>query len=259
MAIPHGGGPMPLMADPLHERLIDYLKGTSETLGTPSAIVLVSAHWECAQPTITSGAAPDLYYDYGGFPEEMYRLSYPAPGSPELANEVADLLRAAGFDPALDPNRGFDHGVFVPLMLMYPDANIPVIQLSLLSSLDPEAHIAMGAALTSLAERDILILGSGFTFHNMNAFGPAHSPSDTDPENEAFEAWLRETCTSTDLDEQERSRRLIDWSSAPGAQWCHPREEHLLPLHVCYGAGSGPASQAFDNIVLKKRTSGYSW
>lgn len=259
MSIPHGGGPLPLMGDPSHKRLADYLRGISETIGTPSAIIVVSAHWECAQPTITSGAAPELIYDYGGFPEEMYLLSYPAPGAPELASDVADLLSAAGFDPTLDANRGFDHGVFVPLLLMYPDASVPVIQLSLLSNLDPAAHIDMGAAIGSLAERDVLILGSGFTFHNMNAFGPAQSPSGTDPQNEAFEAWLRDTCTNTELDEHEGRRRVVDWASAPGARWCHPREEHLLPLHVCYGAGSGPATQTFDDIVLGKRTSGYSW
>ncbi len=259
MSIPHGGGPMPLMGDPSHDRLIDFLRGIKETIGTPSAIVVVSAHWECAQPTITSGATPGLIYDYGGFPDEMYQLSYPAPGSPDLAGQVADLLRAGGFDPILDTDRGFDHGVFVPLLLMYPEASVPVIQLSLMSSLDPAAHIEMGKAIASLAEQDVLILGSGFTFHNMNAFGPAHSPSGTDPENEAFEAWLRETCTSADIDETERTRRLVEWSQAPGARWCHPREEHLLPLHVCYGAGSGPATQAFDDIVLVKRSSGYSW
>jgi len=250
---------MPLMGDPQHERLIEYLGATRDTLGTPRAIVVVSAHWECPQPTLTSGAAPDLYYDYGGFPEEMYRLSYPAPGSPELAHEVAHLLGSAGFEPALDPDRGFDHGVFVPLLMMYPEASVPVIQLSILNSLDPAAHIAMGAAIAPLAESDVLVIGSGFTFHNMNAFGPAHSASGTDPDNEAFEAWLRETCTSPELSEEERSDRLIGWASAPGARWCHPREEHLLPLHVCYGAGAGPATQAFDDMVLGKRASGYSW
>lgn len=250
---------MPLMGDPSHDRMVDFLRRTKETIGTPSAIVVVSAHWECAEPTILSGETPGLLYDYGGFPDEMYKLSYPAPGAPELASDVADLLRAGGFAPALDSVRGFDHGVFVPLLLMYPDASIPVIQLSLLRSLDPSAHIAMGEAISSLAERDVLILGSGFTFHNMNAFGPAHSPLDTDPENEAFEAWLRDTCTNPELDEDERRRRLVDWGSAPGARWCHPREEHLLPLHVCYGAGAGLASLAFDDIVLHKRSSGYSW
>lgn len=250
---------MPLMGDPSHDRMVENLRGVEGRIGRPAAIVVISAHWECDQPTLTAGATPELIYDYGGFPEEMYHLSYPAPGAPELAAQAAEMLSSAGFDPALDPNRGYDHGVFVPLLLMYPDASIPVIQLSLMRSLDPAAHISMGAAIAGLADQDVLILGSGFTFHNMNAFGPAHSESGTDPENEAFEAWLRETCTDADLSEAERTRRLTEWSSAPGARWCHPREEHLLPLHVCYGAGGGPAKVSFDDIVLHKRSSGYSW
>ena len=263
LCIPHGGGPMPLMNDESHREMIDYLEGIEATIGRPDAIVLVSAHWECEQPTLTSGASPELYYDYGGFPPEMYDLHYPAPGSPGLANDVAALLSNAGFDPQLDPDRGFDHGVFVPLMLMYPDASIPVVQLSLLASLDAQAHIEMGEALAPLAERNVLVLGSGFTFHNMGAFSPAlqggAANGHTDPENEAFEQWLRETCTDPDLDEGERRARLISWADAPGARWCHPREEHLLPLHVCYGAGGGAATQAFDGLVLAKRSSGYSW
>ena len=259
VCIPHGGGPMPVMGDPSHARLVDYLRRTEQTLGRPKAIVVVSAHWECANPTLTSGAAPGLIYDYGGFPEEMYRLQYPAPGAPQLAERIAGLLTDAGFDPQLDPNRGFDHGMFIPLLLMYPDAAIPVIQLSMLSSLDPTAHIAMGAAIRSIAHDDVLILGSGFTFHNMNAFGPTHPVTGGDPENEAFEAWLGDTMTDAGQPESVRTHRLIDWSSAPGTRWCHPREEHLLPLHVCYGAGGRPATQVFDDLVLGKRTSGYAW
>ncbi len=259
LCIPHGGGPMPLMGDQSHAQMVEFLRGAERWIGRPEAIVLISAHWECAQPTLTSGAAPELIYDYGGFPPEMYQLSYPAPGAPDLAADVAGLLAAAGFDPELDPDRGFDHGVFVPMLLMVPDASIPIIQLSMLSSLDPDAHVRMGEALAPLADRNVLVLGSGFTFHNMGAFGPGFNQDGTDPENEAFEQWLRETCTSSELTEAERRSRFVNWSDAPGARWCHPREEHLLPLHVCYGAGGGPATQAFDDLVLGKRSSGYSW
>ena len=259
LCIPHGGGPMPVMGEPSHARLAEFLRGTEASIGRPSAIVVVSAHWECDQPTITSGSAPGLIYDYGGFPQETYRLKYPAPGAPELAERVAALLTDAGFEPRLDPNRGYDHGVFIPLLLMYPDASIPVIQLSMRSSLDPAAHIAMGAALAPLAGDDVLVLGSGFTFHNMNAFAPANEVTGGDPENEAFETWLGDTCTNTEISEAERTQRLIDWADAPGARWCHPREEHLLPLHVCYGAGGGPATRVFDDLVLGKRASGYAW
>lgn len=250
---------MPVMGDPSHERLVDFLRGTEDRIGRPAAIVVISAHWESTRPRLTSGVAPELIYDYGGFPEETYRLRYPAPGAPELAARIARMLDDAGLDPELDATRGFDHGVFIPLLLMYPDASIPVVQLSMLRSLDPTAHIEMGASIAPLADDDILILGSGFTFHNMQAFGAARPVTGGDPENEAFEAWLRDTCTSADITEAERTTRLIDWADAPGARWCHPREEHLLPLHVCYGAGGGPAAQVFDDLVLGKRTSAYVW
>lgn len=250
---------MPVMGDPSHDRLVEFLRGTEDAIGRPSAIVLVSAHWERTKPTLTSGATPGLIYDYGGFPEETYHLQYPAPGAPDLAERAAQMLREAGFEPELEPERGFDHGMFIPLLLMYPDASIPVIQLSLLSSLDPYAHIEMGAAIAPLVGDDVLILGSGFTFHNMNAFGPTHPVTGGDPENEAFEEWLRDTCTNVELSEAERTKRLTEWAKAPGAQWCHPREEHLLPLHVSYGAGGGPAAQVFDDLVLGKRASGYVW
>ena len=259
LTIPHGGGPLPVLGEPSHARMVEFLSSTENSIGRPSAIVVVSAHWEAARPTITSGAAPGLIYDYGGFPEESYRLHYPAPGAPVLAARIAELLATAGIEPSLDPNRGFDHGVFIPLMLMYPDASIPVIQLSLLSSLDPAAHIAMGAALSPLAGDGVLILGSGFTFHNMSAFDPGNPQTGSDPQNEAFETWLGSTCTDPDLNEDERRQRLIGWADAPGARWCHPREEHLLPLHVCYGAGGGPATRVFDDLVLGKRASGYAW
>jgi 4,5-DOPA dioxygenase extradiol len=259
LCIPHGGGPLPVMGDPSHALMIEFLRGTEASIGRPAAIVVISAHWECAQPTITSGAAPGLIYDYGGFPDETYQLKYPAPGAPELAGRVARHLSDAGFEPELDSHRGFDHGMFVPLLLMYPDASIPVIQLSMLSSLDPVAHIAMGAALAPLVGDDVLILGSGFTFHNMNAFGPTHPTTGGDPENEAFENWLSDTCTNIEISESERTQRLIDWAEAPGARWCHPREEHLLPLHICFGAGGGRATRVFDDLVLGKRASGYAW
>lgn len=263
MSIPHGGGPLPIMDDPQHQSLISFLSNAGPSIGQPSAIVLVSAHWECRQPTLTSGPSPELIYDYGGFPPETYQLKYPAPGAPDVADRAAQMLIEGGFDPLLDPDRGFDHGVFVPLLLMFPDAQIPVIQLSLLDSLDPAAHIEMGSAIAPLVQDDVLILGSGFTFHNMAAFGSAMSnpgaAGAADPGNEAFEDWLSETCTSADLDEPVRSKRLSEWAEAPGARHAHPREEHLLPLHVCYGAGAGPAAQVFDDTILGKRSSGYAW
>ncbi len=259
LLIPHGGGPLPVLGDPSHAAMVEFLREAEHLVGRPRAILLVSAHWECPRPTLTSGAAPPLIYDYGGFPDEAYRLRYPAPGSPELAERARSLLGDAGLDPLLDADRGFDHGMFIPLMLMYPDASIPVVQLSLLGSLDPVAHIAMGAALAPLTHEDVLVLGSGFTFHNMGAFGPGHPVGGRDAQNEAFEDWLGETVAANDMSEAERTHRLTHWEQAPGARYCHPREEHLLPLHVCYGAGGGPATRVFDDLVLGKRASGFLW
>lgn len=258
--IPHGGGPLPLMGDPSHDQIVAYLRGVDADVGRPSAILVVSAHWECPRPTLTSGATPSLIYDYYGFPPETYELKYPAPGAPAIAERAADLLAGAGFDPVLEPDRGFDHGMFVPLTLMYPDADIPVVQLSLLAGLDPARHIEMGTAIAAVADDDVLILGSGLSFHNMDAFGPAHPASGIDPDNEAFDSWLEATLTDTTVTEAERTQRLTGWGQqAPAARYNHPREEHLLPLHVCYGAGAGPATRAFEGRVLEKKVAAYRW
>ena len=257
--IPHGGGPLPLMGEPSHDEIVQYLRGVDAQLGRPRAIVVVSAHWECPEPTITSAANPGLYFDYYGFPPETYELSYPAPGAPDLADRLVGLLGDAGFSPQLDDQRDFDHGMFVPLMLMYPDAAIPVVQLSMLADLDPGRHMDMGAAIASVADDDVLILGSGLSFHNMQAFGPANPASGIDEANEVFDAWLDQVCTDADIDEATRREQLASWATAPEARYNHPREEHLLPLHVCYGAGGGPATRAFDGRVLEKHVAAYQW
>lgn len=247
------------MGEPSHAQIVAYLRSVEADLGRPSAIVVVSAHWECPAPALTSGAAPELIYDYYGFPPQTYQLQYPAPGAPAVAERAAGLLADAGFAPVLDAERGFDHGMFIPLMLMYPDAGIPVIQLSMLADLDPARHIAMGAAIAPLVDDDVMILGSGLSFHNMNAFGPANPASGVDPDNEAFDAWLEQVCTDPELSESERAARLVAWQQAPAARYNHPREEHLLPLHVCYGAGGGPATRVFDGRVLEKKVAAYLW
>jgi aromatic ring-opening dioxygenase catalytic subunit (LigB family) len=247
------------MGDPSHDEIVAYLRGVEASSSRPSAILVVSAHWECPNPTLTSAATPPLLYDYYGFPPETYELEYRAPGDPGLAEKVAGLLTGAGFDPILDPDRGFDHGMFVPLLLMYPDAAIPVVQLSLLADLDPARHIEMGAAIAPVLDEGVMILGSGLSFHNMNAFGPANPASGSDSDNEAFDSWLEETITDTTLTEVDRKQRLTDWAQAPAARYNHPREEHLLPLHVCYGAGNGPATRVFDGRVLEKKVAAYRW
>lgn len=256
--ISHGGGPLPVLGDAGHCDMVDTLAKIAAAVERPSAIVLISAHWEEASPTVTGAERPSLIYDYYGFPKASYEIRYPAPGNPVLAGRVHDLLRDHGMQAALDGERGFDHGMFVPLKIMYPDADVPCVQLSLLNNLDPARHVLMGQALSPLREDDVLVIGSGFSFHNMKAFFQP-STGEARSLNESFDRWLTETCTDPGLDEDERRRRLVDWAGAPGARFCHPREEHLLPLHVCYGVAQSAASQVFSFEVLGKKASCYLW
>lgn len=256
--ISHGGGPMPLLGDPRHSELVTTLESIAAALQKPEAIIVVSAHWETSLPTITAGAQPSLIYDYYGFPEESYRIEYPCAGSPSLAAEIHRRLTTAGIAARLDDQRGFDHGLFVPLKIMYPMADIPCVQLSLVDTLDPATHLAIGSALRGLDERNVLVLGSGFSFHNMKAFF-APVTDQTRGLNRAFEAWLVDVCTNPAWTEAQRREQLVAWSQAEGARYCHPREEHLLPLHVCYGAAGRAASAHFALGILGKASSMYLW
>ena len=255
---PHGGGPLPLMSDPGHANLNSFLGGYADTLDKPDAIIVISAHWEEADIAITSAATPPLLFDYHGFPPETYEYQYPAPGHPQLAARVHDLLGKAGIESKLDVERGFDHGVFVPLLLMYPAADIPCIQISLSSSLDAAVHVRVGKALAALKKEKLLVLGSGFSFHNIQVM-MSKSGEGIDARNQAFEDWLVQTCCETTLPEVERERRLVDWQEAPNARYCHPREEHLLPLQVCYGMAQSAAAKVFQISVGGILTSAYQW
>lgn len=256
--ISHGGGPLPLLGDMAHNEMIEVLQDISRNIKRPSAIIMVSAHWEEQQPTITSAAQPALIYDYYGFPEESYSIQYPAPGNPALATKVFEKLKQAKIDAVLDDKRGFDHGLFVPLKIMYPEADIPCIQLSLVNDLDPAIHLHLGKALAELNDDTTMIIGSGFSFHNLRAFfKPATQDEIT--MNAEFEQWLNQACASQDLTEAERELRLMSWAQTPAARFCHPREEHLLPLHVCYGAAGKPARQVFNYEVMGKKVSSYLW
>jgi aromatic ring-opening dioxygenase catalytic subunit (LigB family) len=246
--LPHGAGPCFFMewgrgpAD-TWARTEAYLRGLIATLPErPKAILVVSGHWEAPAFTVGSAAQPELIYDYYGFPEHTYRLAFPATGSPALAERILGLLAEAGIDAVADRTRGWDHGVFIPLMLVTPAADIPVVQLSLRADLDPSAHLAGGRALRALRDEGVLIVGSGMSWHNMRGFSPAFTARSA-----AFDAWIENAV----LDPARRDAALTDWAAAPHAREAHPREEHLLPLMVAAGAASGePAVVAFRDTVM---------
>jgi len=255
--INHGGGPcFFLEAGPLRSafgELEGYLAAFAGALSErPRAILMISGHWEEAVPTLNAGATPALLYDYQGFPPHTYQLTWPAPGSPDLAAQVHDLFEAAGISSAADTVRGWDHGVFVPMKVMFPAAEIPLVQLSLQHGLDPATHLAMSRALKPLRQEGILIVGSGQTYHNMRGFTSGGAQGD--PAAEAFDDWLRERL----LDGATRDQALIEWQQAPGARHAQPNEDHLLPLMVAAGAASGePGQVVFHGHALGKPISGF--
>ena len=258
--LPHGGGPLPLLGDPNHGALVDFFKTIPSELGEPSAILVVSAHWEEEIPTITSGIKPALIYDYNGFPAEAYEIQYPAPGAPWLASYLKSELEKCGIQARMDDQRGFDHGMFVPLKLMYPKAKIPCIQLSLCDGLDPAYHMSIGRSISALRDQNILVVGSGLSFHNMKEF--LSTQPETGSRSLDFDDWLIATCTSPNVLPVEKENRLVHWEQAPGARFCHPRGDHLLPLHVCYGISAVDTPNArlvFNDIVLGKRVTGLLW
>lgn len=230
---PHGGGPWPwtpaftpaLAQD--YRSLRQYLEHIADTLPQkPSAIVVISAHWQEAMPTVMSHAQPPMFYDYYGFPTDTYHITWPAAGSPQLARRVQHVLAEAGIRSAENTQRGFDHGTFVPLKLAFPQADIPTIQLSLDAGFDPARHIEIGRALSALREEGVLIIGSGMSWENFRA-------RDLQNRSDAFDAWLRGVVTA---DGMTRNTSLARWTDAPFAREGHPHEEHLLPLMVAAGA-----------------------
>jgi aromatic ring-opening dioxygenase catalytic subunit (LigB family) len=242
--IPHGAGPCFFMewtrgpAD-TWARTEAFLRGLVAGLPErPRAILIVSGHWETPVFTVGSNERRELIFDYYGFPEATYELTFPAPGSPELATRVRDLLDAAGLASAADADRGWDHGVFVPLKLVTPDADIPVVQLSLQASLDPALHLAAGRALAPLRDEGVLIVGSGMSWHNMRGFSPAYTAASAE-----FDAWLTEAVNDP--------AELARWAAAPNGRLAHPREEHLAPIFVVAGAAEGePARSVFRDTVM---------
>lgn len=237
--ISHGGGPWPWMPDRTrgaYDALTASLQAILPALAVqPTAVLMVSAHWEAPEFTVMSTPHPGLIYDYGGFPAHTYQIQYPAPGAPAVAARVQALLQHAGIAVAQDARRGFDHGAFVPMAVMALDAQLPMLQLSLRHGYDPQAHLAMGAALHPLRDEGVLIVGSGLSYHNLRALGSAGAAPSA-----VFDAWLQDSLLHTPP--AERAQRLRDWANAPAARQAHPQEDHLLPLMVAVGAaGDDPA------------------
>lgn len=234
----HGGGPWPYMTGEIRQyfsKLETSLKTLPQQLGAePKAILVVSGHWEEDDFAVMSSATPPMLYDYGGFPPEMYRIQYPAPGAPDVAQRAFDLLRAAGLATHLDSERGFDHGTYALLAVTHPKADVPVFQVAIRHDCDPEAHWQLGRALAPLRDEGVLIIGSGSSYHNLRAMLSSHRGHNRAEESAQFDAWLQQTLVESDP--QQRRERLLAWERAPHARAVHPREDHLVPLHVVMGA-----------------------
>jgi len=226
--------------------------GKKTLAGKPKAILVVSAHWEEPVATVLSHPNPPMLYDYYGFPKHTYALQWPAPGDPALAKRVVELLKASKFDAAEDAKRGFDHGTFIPLLVAMPKAEVPCVQVSLLHSLDPAQHVAMGRALAPLRDEGVLIISSGMSFHNMRAFS---NDAQADQKSVAFDRWLNDVM---DKPSDERNAALVDWAKAPGGRFAHPREEHLIPVHVAAGAADdNDRVERFNDVQMGAAVSGF--
>lgn len=207
-----------------------------ELADLPRAVLMISAHWEADRFWLSSAARPPMYYDYAGFPEHTYRIRYDAPGEPDLAETVRAMLEHGGMPTGLDPDRGYDHGTFSLMHVLYPEAKVPLVQLSMKKDFDPAEHIRVGELIAPLRDQGVLIVGSGFSFHDTRSMlsGAGGVASAT------FDQWLGETLVHSKS--AERRRRLISWSNAPAARAAHPREDHLIPLMVAVGAAGDDAA-----------------
>ncbi len=253
--IPHGGGPCFFMPDPngVWTGMEAYLRTLPDRLPErPRAILLVSGHWETQGFALTGSEHPSLLFDYYNFPPHTYELTYPAPGAPWLAERAAGLLRAAGLQAAVDSERGFDHGVFIPMKVAFPDADVPIVEMSIDASYDPALHLRAGEAIAALREEGVLIIGSGMSFHNLRAFRDprAEGPS------RLFDQWLTRAALAAPT---ERADLLVRWEEAPYARGCHPREDHLVPLMVAAGASGAAGRQDYGELVMGTAISGYSF
>lgn len=250
--LPHGGGPWPWMdgfgGPGAHDALRRFLETLPASLPTPKAIVCITAHWEAPVVTVSTSSAPGMLYDYTGFPAHTYQVRWPAPGAPDVARRIGELLDTAGIPHAEDARRGFDHGTFVPLSVAWPGAEVPTVQVSLVSGLDPALHLRIGRALRPLRDEGVLVVGSGMSYHNMRGFRGGLGARDA----ALFDDWLAEAVASPAT----RDEALRSWTTAPAGRASHPREEHLLPLMVAAGAaGEDPGTLPFRADVLGVRVS----
>lgn len=240
----HGGGPWPWLDGPFRRvlsRLEQGLQAVPAQLpARPAAILVISAHWEERDFTATASDAPGMVYDYAGFPPETYSIRYSSPGSPALAGQVVTLLRSAGFDARTSQTRGYDHGTYSVPQTMFPAADIPVVQMSLRASLDPDDHLRAGAALAGLRDESVLIIGSGMSCRERGPDMATASPP--------FDTWLHDALAQA---APQRAKAFRGWEKAPFAREVHPREEHLLPLMVAAGAAlDEPATRIYGERLM---------
>ncbi|KAM0323734.1 hypothetical protein ACHAQA_008671 [Verticillium albo-atrum] len=271
VCISHGGGPMPVLGDPGHKSIVSSLTKRVPKLlrlntpEAPRAIVVVTAHWSERNPTVSSAAHHDLYYDYGGFPREAYSLKYDAPGSPDVAREVEQALAQEGLAPALDARRGWDHGVFIPFLLIHPAADIPIVQLSVLSSESPADHHKMGRALGRLRDANIAIVGSGFaSFHNLRKMRELMSgdPAASSRLGRQVSEWNGVLSAAVEIEQSDdRAKRLEGWRGFPHSFDMHPDRggEHFMPLLVCSGAAGDEAAGKYKDDFLGVDIWTYYW
>jgi aromatic ring-opening dioxygenase catalytic subunit (LigB family) len=244
---------MPTLLAVLHKLEASLVDIPRQMGGKPQAVLVLTGHWEAPTFKVSSSARPTMIYDYSGFPAHTYEVVYPALGSPQLAQRVAELAGAAGIDMMQDPERGFDHGTFTPLAIMFPDADVSVVQVSLKLGYDPGEHWALGQALAPLRDEGVLVLGSGLSYHNLRQFGPeAVGASGT------FDTWLQHTLVDSTVGD--RQALLMHWDQTPAARQAHPREDHLVPLMVALGAAPDePAVRVYHDTALFGGVTASSW
>jgi aromatic ring-opening dioxygenase catalytic subunit (LigB family) len=249
--------PLPGLPANLWDRMAGFLRGVDAALGVrPASVLVISGHWEAVRPTVNTAAHPSLLFDYSGFPEHTYRLTYPVAGSPALAARVRALLTTAAIASDEERERGLDHGVFIPFKVMYPDADVPMVQLSLNRNRDAATHLAVGRALAPLRDDNVLIVGSGMSYHNLREFFVDRPVVNQAAED--FSRWLNEAVTERDVDVREA--KLAAWREAPGAHASHPTPEHLLPLMVAAGAAAGDVGQrTYHDHLMGKAVSAFQF